>query len=267
MMRRFASFPSVLPTEAGASHVGTVHVRRRGSVPHAATVIVLLLALLQACHNPSPLGRLEGVDSLVNSRPDSALTLLNGIARDTAEMSRRDLMRYYLLRTNAENKCDTVLTARHAALMRRVCDYYDRQFPSPFGEGLGVRPGAMLAYYLLGRCYDDMGEAPAALREFGNAIQQADTTRADCDFILLSNIYYQNAHLLLYQMVLPEAINSYKKAEAAAYRGGDTLRALSCLEYTTSAYYMMNEYDSVLSVCNRVMHEYRKYGNSRAYPI
>jgi len=25
-------------------------------------------------------------------------------------------MRYYLLRTNAENKCDTVLTARHAAL-------------------------------------------------------------------------------------------------------------------------------------------------------
>jgi len=46
--------------------------------------------------------------------------------------------------------------------------------------------------------------------------------------------------------VLPEAINSYKKAEAAAYRGGDTLRAISCLEHTTSAYYMMNEYDSAI---------------------
>ncbi len=223
-------------------------------------LFICLLALLQACHNPSPLERLGGVDSLINSRPDSALTLLNSIARDTAEMSRRDLMRYYLLRTNAENKCDTVLTARHAALMRRVCDYYDRH-SSPRGG----REGAMLAHYLLGRCYSDMGEAPVALREFGNAIQQADTTRADCDFILLSNIYYQNAHLLLYQMVLPEAINSYRKAEAAAYRGGDTLRALSCLEHTTSAYYMMNEYDSVLSVCNHVMHEYRKYGKSRAY--
>ena len=228
---------------------------------HIAAVPIILIALA-ACHDPSPLGRLGGVDSLVNSRPDSALTLLNGMARDTAKMSRRDLMRYYLLRTNAENKCDTVLTARHAALMRRVCDYYDRH-SSPRGG----REGAMLAHYLLGRCYDDMGEAPAALREFGNAIQQADTTRADCDFILLSNIYYQNAHLLLYQMVLPEAINSYKKAEAAAYRGGDTLRALSCLEHTTSAYYMMNEYDSVLSVCNHIMHEYRKCGNSRAYPI
>ena len=80
------------------------------------TGVIAVLLLLAACHNPSPLGRLGGVDSLVNSRPDSALTLLNSIARDTAEMSRRDLMRYYLLRTNAENKCDTVLTARHAAL-------------------------------------------------------------------------------------------------------------------------------------------------------
>ena len=165
MMRRFASFPSVLPTEAGASHVGTVHVRRRGSVPHAATVIVLLLALLQACHNPSPLGRLEGVDSLVNSRPDSALTLLNGIARDTAEMSRRDLMRYYILRTNAENKCDTVLTARHAALMRRVCDYYDRH-SSPRGKATGRRvsgngrEGAMLAHYLLAAATTTWGKPP-----------------------------------------------------------------------------------------------------------
>ena len=203
MMRRFASFPSVLPTEAGASHVGTVHVRRRSSVPHAATVIVLLLVLLQACHHPSPLGRLGGVDSLVNARPDSALTLLNSMARDTAKMSRRDLMRYYLLRTNAENKCDTVLTARHAALMRRVCDYYDRQFPSPFGEGLGVRPGAMLAYYLLGRCYDDMGEAPNALQEFHQAVDAADTLSPDCDFHTLSRVYIQMANLY-YMQNMPE---------------------------------------------------------------
>ena len=136
--------------------------RRRHITPtsrigrHIAAVAITLMALA-ACHDPSPLGTLGGVDSLINARPDSALTLLNSIAHDTAKMSRRDLMRYDLLRTNAENKCDTVLTARHAALMRRVCDYYDRQFPSPFGEGLGVRPGAMLAYYLLGRCYSDMG--------------------------------------------------------------------------------------------------------------
>ena len=135
-------------------------------------ILICLLALLQTCHYLPPFGgirgglsgRLGGVDSLINSRPDSALTLLNGITRDTAKMSRRDLMRYYLLRTNAENKCDTVLTARHAALMRRVCDYYDRHSSKREANN------RMLAHYLLGRCYDDMGEAPAALEEFHVAI-------------------------------------------------------------------------------------------------
>ena len=150
------------PCRSRTCNVETMSSRRRHITPtsrigrHIAAVAITLIALT-ACHNPSPLERLGGIDTLINSRPDSALTLLNSIAHDTAKMSRRDLMRYYLLRTNAENKCDTVLTARHAALMLRVCDYYDRQFPSPFGEGLGVKPGAMLAYYLLGRCYSDMG--------------------------------------------------------------------------------------------------------------
>ena len=106
--------------------------RRRHITPtcsigrHIAAVAITLIALA-ACHNPSPLGRLGGVDSLINSRPDSALTLLNSIARDTAKMSRRDLMRYYLLRTNAENKCDTVFTARHAALPSTLSGSYTLQ--------------------------------------------------------------------------------------------------------------------------------------------
>ena len=121
-----------LPTEIyilDLFNVETMSNERRHITPthrigrHIAAVAITLIALT-ACHYLPPfggirgglLGRLGGaIDSLVNACPDSALTLLNSIARDTAEMSRRDLMRYYLLRTNAENKCDTVLTARHAA--------------------------------------------------------------------------------------------------------------------------------------------------------
>ena len=87
---------------------------------------------------------LQKADSLIADRPDSALTLLNALLPDTNQMRKGDLMRFHLLRTNAENKCDTVLTARHAALMRRVCAYYDRKSPSPFGEGSGVRPSLIL---------------------------------------------------------------------------------------------------------------------------
>ena len=177
--------------------------RRRHITPiyrigrHIAAVAIILIALT-ACHNPSPWGRLGGADSLMDARPDSVLTLLNSMARDTAKMSRRDLMRYYLLRTNAENKCDTVLTARHAALMRRVCDYYDRHSSTRREAN-----NRMLAHYLLGRCYSDMGEAPNALQEFHQAVDAADTLSPDCNFRTLSRVFIQMADLY-YMQNMPE---------------------------------------------------------------
>ena len=200
-----------MPTESYIHDLFNVETmsnnRRRHITPthrigrHIAAVAITLIALA-ACHNPSPLRRLGGVDSLVNSRPDSALTLLNSIAQDTAEMSRRDLMRYYLLRTNAENKCDTVLTARHAALMRRVCDYYDRHSSKREANN------RMLAHYLLGRCYSDMGEAPVAMYEFNNAADVADTTDVHSDYATLLRAHSQLAFIFymqdLYDLQLSE---------------------------------------------------------------
>ena len=239
--------------------------RRRHITPthrigrHIAAVAITLIALA-ACHNPSPLRRLGGVDSLINARPDSALTLLNSIAPDTAKMSRRDLMRFYLLRTNAENKCDTVLTARHAALMRRVCDYYDRQFPSPFGEGLGVRPGAMLAHYLLGRCYDDMGVAPLALEEFNHAINSAGLTPKETDLGTLGRVHGQKAYLF-YKSYMPDnSLMELDKAKDIAIRTNDTLSYVMYDEQRILAYYQLHQYDSVLQISNRVSTEYMRMG-------
>ena len=152
-------------------------------------MIVVLAMMLIACTSSQHRTVLDGADSLMNARPDSALTLLNALLPDTTRMSKGDLMRFHLLRTNAENKCDTVLTARHAALMRRVCDYYDHKASPPWGDERGA--SRMLAHYLLGRCYDDMGEAPAALQEFHNAADAADTAKTDCDKSLLLRIYGQ----------------------------------------------------------------------------
>jgi tetratricopeptide (TPR) repeat protein len=221
-------------------------------------MIVVLAMMLIACTSPQHRAVLDSADSLMNARPDSALTLLNALLPDTTRMSKGDLMRFHLLRTNAENKCDTVLTARHAALMRRVCDYYDHKASPFWGDERGA--SRMLAHYLLGRCYSDMGEAPAALREYTHATEIADTTDKHCDFILLSNIYYQDARLLLYQMILPDALRCYHQAEHFAYRGRDTLRAISCYEHSSEVYYMMDEPDSILAVCKQSISLYRHHG-------
>ena len=227
----------------------------RGDKRKAIAAVAILLIALAACHNPSPLERLGGVDSLVNARPDSALTLLNGMARDTAKMSRRDLMRYYLLRTNAENKCDTVLTARHAALMRRDCDYYDRH-SSPRGG----REGAMLAHYLLGRCYDDMGEAPLALEEFNNAINSAGLTPKETDLGTLGRVHGQKAYLF-YKSYMPDnSLLELDKAKDIAIQTNDTLSYIMYDEQRILAYYQLHQYDSVLRISNRVSTEYMRMG-------
>ncbi len=242
-------------------------MRKPCSAPLA--MIVVLAMMLFACTSSQHRAVLDCADSLMNARPDSALTLLSALLPDTNQMRKGDLMRFHLLRTNAENKCDTVLTARHAALMRRVCDYYDHKASPFWGDERGA--SRMLAHYLLGRCYDDMGEAPAALREFTHATEIADTAENGCVFFLLSNIFYQRARLFLYQMLLPEAIDSYGRAEQSAYQGGDTLLGISCHEHMASAYFMENRHDSVLIVCKYAMKEYRKHGYIRqsynSYPL
>ncbi|WP_197020319.1 hypothetical protein [Prevotella sp. P6B1] len=53
----------------------------------------------------------------------------------------------------------------------------------------------MLAYYLQGRVYADMGEAPQALQAYYTAIENADTTSSDCDYNTLIPIYGQMSQL------------------------------------------------------------------------
>ena len=235
----------------------------RGDKRKAIAAVAILLIALAACHYLPPFGGIRGglsgrlggdIDTLVNSRPDSALTLLNSIARDTAKMSRRDLMRYYLLRTNAENKCDTVLTARHAALMRRVCDYYDRHSSKREANN------RMLAHYLLGRCYSDMGEAPAALQEFHNAVEVADTISTDCDFACLLRVFQQTGYLFARQFMPHEAIAEYQKAYKTALSLHDTLAAIGSYELQANPYFILGENDSVMKICQTAAEQYRRMG-------
>ena len=213
-------------------------------------IILIWMLTVFACTPRQQSAVMERADSLMNTRPDSALTLLNTLLPDTTRMSKGDLMRFHLLRTNAENKCDTVLTARHAALMRRVCDYYDRKSPSPFGEGSGGRlsNSRMLAHYLLGRCYSDMGEAPAALQEFHNAADVADTTNLNCSYNTLGKVFSQSANLLLGQEAPLDALDEMKKVEKVALRTSDTFLFLVNRERMAVAYEMLGTPDTAISI-------------------
>ena len=67
-------------------------------------------------------------------------------------------MRRELAGLQARNQADSLLTDDSLALA--LCDYFDSH---------GTANEQMLAHYLLGRTYDDMGEAPAALDVYFDA--------------------------------------------------------------------------------------------------
>ena len=222
-------------------------------------IIVLVLALLSfACTSSQHRAVLDSADSLMNARPDSALTLLNALLPDTDQMRKGDLMRFHLLRTNAENKCDTVLTARHAALMRRVCDYYDHKASPFWGDERGA--SRMLAHYLLGRCYSDMGEGPAALHEFYKSSEAADTTSTDCNLKVLVRVHSQMANMFYMQDLFDQQISELDIVISLARKCNDFYSEMWAIESKANAYDAKGKRKEALQLLKFEHNELIKHG-------
>ncbi|MBQ7472350.1 MAG: tetratricopeptide repeat protein [Prevotella sp.] len=209
----------------------------------------LIILLLSSCTSQEERlfsAQLDRADSLMRTRPDSSLYILNKVGTlPTTSLS----MRHALLRADALNKCDSVLPSD--TLLRELADYYDRH---------GSANERMRAHYLLGRCYHDMGEAPRALEYYQHAAEQADTTREDCDLYTLRAIYGQMADLYYAQYLPDDEMQALKTCERIAWKDHDTLIAIKAYELRFRPYYLKNDTDSILYYVTHAYQLYRKYG-------
>ena len=177
--------------------------------------LFLALCLMAGCGGRSGMhSRLAAVDSIVDSRYDSALTVLRGM--DTLQMRRSDRMYLELLRAKAMNKASVPFTSD--SVMRRVAQYYDRH---------GSANQRLLAHYLLGCVYRDLRSAPRALEEYQRAASQADTTRADCDLPTLMRVHSQMSKLYMMMRLSEHALKEDSIASQICQRMGDIQSALS----------------------------------------
>ena len=173
--------------------------------------------------------RLAAVDSIVDSRYDSALTVLREM--DTLQMRRSDRMYLELLRAKATNKASVPFTSD--SVMRRVARYYDRH---------GSANQRLLAHYLLGCVYRDLGSAPRALEEYQRAASQADTTRADCDLPTLMRVHAQMAEIYTFLRLYEYAEKEALIAERVSWDTKDTLSALLFRQQVLQTLYNRKEY-------------------------
>ena len=173
----------------------------------------------------------------------------------TGEDSRQ--MHEALMQAKAQNENFEPFTTD--STMLRVVDYYDSH---------GSANEQMLAHYLLGCVYRDLGDAPRALECYHDAVSKADTTDADCDFQRLSRIYGQMAELFYNQRSPQYAKEASLHAIRMAWKCKDTLSVLNFYVNLTPIYYLTGRYDSVLHIGQESYNIHMKLGyEKQAYAV
>jgi len=124
-------------------------------------------------------------------------------------------------RADSLNRAYVPMTGGLDSLLRDAADYYDRH---------GTSNEQMRAHYLLGCAYRDMGEAPAALQSYQDAVDRADTTSADCDMKRLMSVYGQMATLFHYQNLPTDELETNYHVQGCAKKLKDTLTYIRCIE-------------------------------------
>ena len=151
---------------------------------------------------------------------------------------------------NELNRADSVLTATERDEAQTLTDYFDSH---------GTPNDQLLAYYLLGRCYADMHEAPMALHCYQEAISRADTLSPDCDFAQLSRVYGQSATIFYQQGLYQNSLDYYDFSMDCGYRGKDTLNALRSYAMKGAAYDKLQAKDSTILIYTDAIKQMKAY--------
>ena len=199
--------------------------------------IIFVLLLLCACGSRDAQRMLDRAEAVMSDNPSQAIAVLDSIGDDGLSRSQR--MRRLLLLTNAQNKFDTVF--RSDSIQRLLVGYY---------ESHGSANDRMLAHYLLGRAYFDMGEMPLSLNAYQLAL--ADTTVTDKNYYQIVRIYAQMAKIYYHQYLLQEQIDCINQSVKFALLAKDTIGAVNNYLQKANSYDLMGKSDSVITICENV---------------
>ena len=217
--------------------------------------LLLIIIILTSCAGNRKYDDLmQRADSIMNVNDDSAkvaIRMLDGVKPQLPEFSQSQKMRYELLRHKAMNKACITFTSD--SVMKEVVDYYDHH---------GSANERMLANYALGCVYRDMHEAPMALEYYNKAMEQADTTAADCDYGTLYRVYSQMGFLFSKQYLPYQLLDAFGKAEKYAYLAKDTLNAIINYQNKGDAYDCLGKKDSVVAVNLRSANMFKRIGDN-----
>lgn len=174
----------------------------------ALALLFLIVSLLTACSVRQNDRRLMEADSLMQSRPDSALRILQGIPM--GELATQDDSAYYaLLLTQARDK--NFVVQKDDSLIGYAVAYYDK---------VGDSRMQAKAHYYRGCVYRDMNWQPEAIRDFFIAAPLAEKAK---EKRLLGLIYNNVGYIYDIQDFKEKADSVYQLMERIAEETKDTM--------------------------------------------
>ena len=212
---------------------------------------ILLAAIFTACTEHGDFERrLATADSLMtHEMPDSAYRMLCGMNEEAEEVSEPLRMRHLLLRSNAQNKAYVDFTSDSIGCL--LVDYYTAH---------GTPNERMLAHYIKGCAYRDMGDQPASLRCYNDAVAAADTSRGDCNYDQLSIIYGQIARIFNQRAMPDNALQAYEYAERYAWKAKDTINVFTIWGNKSDALINQGKIKEALHIKEAAAEGFRKMG-------
>jgi transcriptional regulator len=214
-----------------------------------AYIVVILCMFLSCGIRREYKDALLRAEAVMDEHPDSALQILDSLGQYESEFTRHFRMQYQLHRQNAVNKTSDKFTSD--SLCQVLVSYFDRH---------GTVNERVLAHYLLGRAYTDMGDAPQAISSYQDAISAADTTVTGFKFSTLNRIYAQMADIYHHQLLLTDEIETRKKASYYAFRANQPKWGIYNQAMMANAYILLNQKDTAETILKAVREQFRKHG-------
>lgn len=175
----------------------------------------ILAFILFSCTDKHADSIITKAEQLLNTKPDSALAVLDDIQENKEDWPRSQQMRYELVYAQAQNKAYVNFTTDSIVLS--LVDYYERH---------GNANEQMMANYMAGCAYRDLEDALSALKYLNLAVDAVDESDEDCDLNTLMRVYSQMGGLYQRVAAFENERIADSHAERLAWQIGDTISAL-----------------------------------------
>ena len=203
-------------------------------------VVIAAVAVLSCGGRGGGMAVLSRIDSLADSRPDSALRTLGGMAAAMASAPEAERMYYGLLTVKARDKAYVRHTSDSVIL--GLVDYYEHD---------GDKRLLPVAYYYAGRVYRDLNNAVKALSYF----QKAENALAETPYrySFEGNLHSQKGYLLIRQDLYDAAMREFDKAYEYNVERKDTCGIIFSLRDKGEVYLAIKQYDKALIYYNNAL--------------